>query len=57
MLETALRFVPTYYFIEALKLSLAGAASSRIWVHLVVVLTCTLVAFFAATWALQREQN
>lgn len=56
-LETAMRFIPTYYFIEALKLSLAGTPSSRIWVHLAVVLTCTLLAFSAATWALRRGQN
>jgi ABC-2 type transport system permease protein len=55
--ETALRLIPTYYFIEALKLSLAGTPSSRIWVHLTVVLTCTLLAFSAATWALRRGQN
>jgi len=57
VLETAMRFIPTYYFIEALKLSLAGAASTRIWMHLVVVSACTLVALSAATWALRREQN
>ena len=56
-LETAMRFVPTYYFIDALKLSLAGTGSSRFWWDLAVLLTCTLVAFFAATWALRREQN
>ncbi len=56
-LEAAMHFIPTYYFIEALKLSLAGTASSRIWGHLAVVLACTLLAFSAATWALRRENN
>lgn len=56
-LETAMHFIPTYYFIEALKLSLAETASSRIWGHLAVVLVCTVLAFSAATWALHREQN
>lgn len=56
-LETAMRFIPTYYFIDALKLSLAGNASTRLWGDWGVVLTCTLLAFFAATWALRREQN
>lgn len=56
-LETAMHFVPTYYFIDALKLSLAGNASARLWGDLAVVMTCTLLAFFAATWALRREQN
>ena len=56
-LETAMHFIPTYYFIEALKLSLAETASSRIWGHLAVVLVCTVLAFSAATWALRREQN
>jgi ABC-2 type transport system permease protein len=56
-LETAMRFIPTYYVTEALKLSLAGNASSRIWFHLAVVFACTLFAFFAAVWALRRQQN
>lgn len=56
-LETAMHFIPTYYFIEALKLSLAGTTSAPIWGHLAVVLACTLLAFSAATWALRREHN
>ena len=57
MLETAMHFIPTYYFAEALKLSLAGTSSLRLWGHLAVVLACTFAAFFAVTWALRREQN
>jgi ABC-2 type transport system permease protein len=56
-LETAMRFIPTYYLTEALKLTLAGNASSGIWFHLAVVFACALVAFFAAIWALRRGQN
>jgi ABC-2 type transport system permease protein len=56
-LETAMRFVPTYYFIDALKLSSAGTPSLRLWGDLAVVFACTLLAFSAATWALRREQN
>src|SRR5258705_13658007 len=56
-LETAMRLIPTYYLTEAFKLSLSRNASSGIWVHLAVVLACTLLAFFAATWALRRGQN
>ena len=56
-LETAMRLIPSYYFIEALKLSLAGTASPGIWADLAVVLACTLLAFSAATWALRRERN
>jgi ABC-2 type transport system permease protein len=56
-LEMAMRFIPTYYIVEALKLSLAGNASSRIWGHLAVVFVCTILAFSAATWALRRTQN
>ena len=55
--ETAMRLIPTYYLSEALKLSLAGSASSRIWGHLAVVLVCSVIAFSAATWALRREHN
>lgn len=57
VLETAMRLIPTYYFVEAMKSSLAGTTSSGIWAHLAVMLACTLVAFVAATWALRREQN
>lgn len=57
VLEGAMRLIPTYYFVEALKLSLAGNTSSRLWLQLAVVLACTGVAFFAGTRALRREQN
>ena len=57
MLETAMRFIPTYYFVEALKLALAGTASLRMWGYLGVVLACIFVACLAMTWALRREQN
>ncbi|HKR61833.1 MAG TPA: ABC transporter permease, partial [Pyrinomonadaceae bacterium] len=54
-LDTVMRFVPTYYFNEALKLSLAGISSARIWGHMAIMLACTVLAFFAAIWALPRE--
>ena len=57
VLDTAMRFIPTYYFVEALKLSLGGTSSSRMWVYMAVVLACTVVAFFAVTWSLRRQQN
>ncbi len=57
VLDAAMHFIPTYYFSEALKLSLAGTSSPRLWGHLAVVLAFTLVSFFAVTWALRREQN
>jgi ABC-2 type transport system permease protein len=53
--ETAMRFIPTYYLTEALKLSLVGSTSTRIWGHLAIILACTVVAFLAATWALRRH--
>lgn len=56
VIDTAMRFIPTYYLTEALKMSLAGATSSRIWGHLAVLLLSTVVAFFAAVWALRRRQ-
>lgn len=56
-LQSVMRFIPTYYFVESLKLSLAGTGSLRMWGHLAVVLACTVAAFFAVTWALRREQN
>ena len=55
VMDTAMRFIPTYYLSEALKLSLAGSGLSRIWPHLVVMLVCSVVAFSAAAWALQRR--
>ena len=57
VIDAAMYLVPTYYFVEALQLSLAGSTSPRIWIHLAVVLVCTFVAFVAGTWALLREQN
>lgn len=56
-LETASRLIPTYYFVEALRLSMAGTASARLWGHLAVVLGCTVLALVAATWGLRRQQN
>ncbi len=53
--DTAMRLIPTYYLTEALKLSLTGSTSSRIWGHLAVVLASTVIAFFAAVWALRRR--
>ena len=55
-LDAAMRLIPTYYFVEALNLSLAGN-TSRIWVHLAVVSVCTFIAFAAGTWVLRRQQN
>ena len=57
MLGTAMRFIPTYYFVESLKLALAGTASLRMWGYLAVVLACIFAACLATTWALRREQN
>ena len=55
VVDTAMRFVPTYYLSEALKLSLGGSGLSRIWGHLAVVLACSAIAFSAAVWALHRR--
>ncbi|HEX6649821.1 MAG TPA: ABC transporter permease [Pyrinomonadaceae bacterium] len=54
-IETAMRFVPTYYLTEALKLSLGGSGLSKTWGHLAVVLGCSFIAFGAAVWALRRR--
>ena len=40
---------------EALKLSMAGTVSSQLWLYLAVLLGCTVIVFFAATWALHRR--
>lgn len=53
--DTAMRFVPTYYLSEALKLSMAGTISSQLWIHLAVLMGCTVVVFFAAAWALRQR--
>ena len=54
--DTAMRFVPTYYLTKALEVSLTGNVTSRVWVHLAIVLVCTVIAFSAAAWALHRRQ-
>ena len=56
-LETGMRFIPTYYFVEAVKLALAGSGSARTWGYLAILFAFTVVAFFAAVWALRREAN
>lgn len=57
MLETVLHLLPTHHFVEALRLSLPGNPSARIWVPLAVLSGSTVLAFFAAIWALRRQQN
>lgn len=53
--DKAMRFIPTYYLSEALKLSMAGTVSSQLWIYLAVLLGCTVIVFFAAAWALRRR--
>ena len=53
--EKVMRVIPTYYLTEALKLSMAGTVSSQLWIYLAVLLGCTIVVFFAATWTLHRR--
>lgn len=53
--DKAMRVIPTYYLSEALKMSMAGAVSSQLWVYLAVLLGCTLIVFFAAAFALHRR--
>jgi ABC-2 type transport system permease protein len=53
--DKAMRVVPTYYLTEALKLSMAGTMSQRLWVYLAVLLGCTFVVYVAAAWALRRR--
>jgi ABC-2 type transport system permease protein len=53
--EKAMRIIPTYYLSEALKMSMSGAVSSKLWLYLAVLSVCTIIVFFAATWALHRR--
>ena len=53
--DTVMRLIPTYYLTEALKLSMAGTASTQLWTYLTILLGSTLVVFLAAAWALQRR--
>lgn len=53
--DKAMRVIPTYYLSEALKMSMAGAVSSQLWLYLAVLLGCTIVVFFAAAFALHRR--
>ncbi|HKS08023.1 MAG TPA: ABC transporter permease [Pyrinomonadaceae bacterium] len=57
VLDVAMRFIPTYYFVEALKMSLAGTNAPRLWGYLAVILGCIVATFVAVTWAMRREQN
>ena len=53
--DKVMRVIPTYYLSEALKLSMAGTVSSQLWMYLAVLAGCTVIVFFAATWALHRR--
>jgi ABC-2 type transport system permease protein len=53
--DKAMRVVPTYYLNEALKMSMAGAVSSQLWIYLAVLVGATLATLLAAVWALQRR--
>lgn len=53
--EKVMRVIPTYYLSEALKLSMANTISSQFWIYLAVLLVCTIIVFFAATWTLHRR--
>jgi ABC-2 type transport system permease protein len=55
--NTIMRLIPTYYLNEALTLSLRGIWTTKIWIDLIVVLVCTIIAFFAAGWALYRRRQ
>lgn len=55
VVDTAMRFVPTYYLVKALEVSMTGNATARVWGYLAIVLGCTAVAFIAAVWALRRR--
>jgi ABC-2 type transport system permease protein len=57
VLQPVMRIIPTYYFVESLKLALTGNASLRMWGYLAVVLACIFVACLAMNWALRREQS
>jgi hypothetical protein len=53
--DKAMRFIPTYYLSEGLKLSMAGTVTTQFWVYLAVLLGCTVVVFLGAVWALHRR--
>jgi ABC-2 type transport system permease protein len=56
-IKSAIPFIPTYYFVDALKLSLGGARLLGILKGLAMTsFTCAL-AFSAATWILRRFVN
>ena len=56
IVDRVMVFVPTHYFVEALRLASSGTPSARIWGHLGVLLASTVVAFAAAVWGLRRAQ-
>ena len=56
-IKSALRLIPTYYFVEGLRLSLVGGDLLRILRDLVLTLAGGALAFSAATWVLRRSRN
>jgi ABC-2 type transport system permease protein len=57
LLKSALPLIPTYYFVDGLKLSLVGGDLHVILKDLVLTLVGCALAFSAATWVLRRSRN
>jgi len=57
VLDVVMRFIPTYYTIDAIRLALADQATlANVWLDLVVLGGCAVALFVAVVWALKREQ-
>ena len=55
--DVVMRFIPTYYTIDAIRLALADQATlANVWLDLVVLGGCAVALFVAVVWALKREQ-
>ncbi|MDY7078319.1 MAG: ABC transporter permease [Chloroflexota bacterium] len=56
-MEMVMRFIPTYYTIDAVRLALTGQATwANVWLDLAVLGGCVVALFVAVVWTLKRER-
>ena len=57
VMEVVVRFIPTHYTIDAVRLALTDQATwANVWLDLAVLGGCSVALFVAVVWALKREQ-
>ncbi len=56
-MEMVMRFIPTYYTVDAVRLALTNQATwANVWLDMVVLGGCVVALFVAVVWSLKRER-